>query len=87
MAGFKFELNLPGLNALMKSPEMQAVLDKAGADMAGRASDMAEGEPFRHKTKTLNWIAVTNVAPDSIEAAQANLDENILLKALGSTKI
>ena len=33
MANIKFELNLPGLNELMKSPEMQAALDAAGAQV------------------------------------------------------
>ncbi len=87
MSEFKFELNLPGLNQLMKSDEMQSVLDKAGADMASKASDLSGGEEFRHRTKTLNWIASTSVAPETYEAEVANLEENVLLKALGSTKV
>mgnify|MGYP006896794247 CR=1 FL=1 len=34
MADVKFELNLQGLNELMKSPEMQSALDDAGAQVA-----------------------------------------------------
>lgn len=77
MADFKFELNLPGLNALMKSTEMQAVLDDAGEMVASMAGDEYAASP-----KTGRWVGFSNVYPNSKKAARENYKENTLLKAL-----
>ena len=73
----KFELNLAGLNELMKSPEMQSVIDAKGAEVAKRA-----GEEYKHRTHVANYVAITNVFPDTKEAAKDNYTNNTLLKAL-----
>jgi len=73
----KFELNLAGLNELMKSPEMQSIIDAKGAEVAKRA-----GEGYKHRTHVANYVAITNVFPDTKEAAKDNYTNNTLLKAL-----
>lgn len=74
-----FELNLAGLNELMKSAEMQAALTAAGKAVAGAA-----GRDFGVRTHTASYVAITNVYPESKEAAARDRKENVLLKALGS---
>ena len=83
MSKVKFELDIRGLNELMKSPEMQSILDQEGAKIAGRASGMS-GEQFGHRTHVADYVAITNVYPDSKEAARDNYNNNTLLKALHS---
>ena len=75
----EFELNLPGLNALMKSAEMQNVLDKKA-----KAVQTAAGDGFNHRTYPINWIAVSTIFPDTQKAKQDNLRDNTLLKALSA---
>ena len=81
----EFKLDLRGLNQLMKSPEMQSILAEKGARVASRANSMAatEGASYSTNTKTINWIAVTNVRADNGEAIHENYENNTLLKALG----
>lgn len=75
----KIKLNLPGLNELMKSPEIaEAVLE------AGQAVAQAAGPEYAAEVHTANWIAIANVYPDSKEAAHDNFKDNTLLKAIGS---
>ena len=76
----KFELNLPGLNELMKSAEMQAVLDKAGASVAKSA-----GNDYASSPKTGRWIGFSNVYPNSRKAAKENFEDNTLIKAISAS--
>ena len=73
----KFELNLPGLNELMKSSEMQAILSEKGSEVAKRA-----GDGYAYRTHVADFVAITNVYPDTKEAAKDNYTNNTLLKAL-----
>lgn len=75
----KFKLNLPGLNELMKSQEMQNALLEAGQAVATSA-----GSDYAAEVHTASWIAISNVYPDSKKAANDNFRHNTLLKALGS---
>lgn len=75
----KIELNLKGLNELMRSEEMQNILDQAGEAVA-----TAAGEGFGHRTDVIRWIAVTNVYPGTTEAYRKNMKENTLLTAVGN---
>lgn len=75
----KFKLNLPGLNELMKSPEMQNALLEAGQAVAQSA-----GSDYAAEVHTASWIAISNVYPDSKQAAHENFKDNTLLKAIGS---
>ena len=74
------KLNLPGINAIMKSDGIQSVLKAAGDSVASNA-----GEGYAAEVRTINWIAVCNVYPDSKEAAKDNYKNNSLLKALSSS--
>ena len=80
MADVKFELNLQGLNELMKSPEMQAALDEAGARVASIA-----GSDYATSAKTGRWIGFCNVFPNSRRAAHENFQDNTLIKALSAS--
>lgn len=73
----KFELNLQGLNELMKSEEMQKVLDDAAIEIQNRA-----GSDYAHRTHVASFVAISNVYPDSKEAAKDNYENNTLLKAM-----
>lgn len=75
MSDFKFELNSDGVTALMKSPEMQSALishAKAIKNRAGDGYDVHVG-PSR---------ANVSVATGNAAAAQDNMDNNTLLKAV-----
>ena len=76
----EFELNLPGLNDLMKSGEMQARLQAAGSAVANAA-----GGDYGVRVHTASFVAIANVYPDSKEAAKDNYEHNTLLKALGAS--
>lgn len=79
MSDVKIELNLQGINEMMKSEEIQAHLQRAGEAVANAA-----GNGYAAKTQEINWIAITNVYPDSKEAAHDNFQNNSLLKAIGA---
>jgi len=74
-----FKLNLPGLNELMKSGEMQAALQAAGSAVA-----RAAGADYGVRVHEASWVAIANVYPASKEAAADNAKNNTLLKAVGA---
>ncbi len=80
MANVDFELDLAGLNELMKSPEMQAHLRQAGQAVASAA-----GTGYGSEVHVASFVAIANVYPDSKEAAHDNFTNNSLIKAAGST--
>lgn len=75
----EIKLNLPGLNELMKSAEMQSHLKQAG-----RAVANAAGEDYDCSTYVIRYIAVENIYPTSAKAAIDNANDNTLIKALGA---
>ena len=75
----KVKLNMPGLNEIMKSPEMQSHLEAAGQAVANAA-----GEGYGVRVHVANFVAIANVYPDSKEAAKENYEANTLVKALSS---
>lgn len=75
MSNFRFELNSDGVRALLQSPEMVSVLKSCADSIAARAG---EGYSVYIGPKRAN-ISV-HTATD--EAAQDNLDNNTLLKAV-----
>lgn len=79
MGKVKFELNLAGLNEVMKSAGMQSALEAAGAAVAGAA----DGN-YNTATHVMNYIAQTNVYPADRDSAIKNSKNNELLKALGA---
>lgn len=81
MSKVKFKLNLKGLNELMKSDAMQNILNDYGSQVAGKASN-SSGAEYGYRTHLASWVAITNVYPDSKEAARDNYKHNTLLKSL-----
>lgn len=79
MSKVKVELNLQGLNEVMKSSAMQSALNAAGSAVISAA-----GGDYAMRTDELNWVAITNVYPNSEDAAHDNFKNNTLLKAVGS---
>lgn len=79
MANVEFELNLSGLNEIMKSGEMQSILSEAGAAVA-----QAAGGDYGHRVHVANFVAICNVYPETKEAAKDNYETNALLKAIGA---
>ena len=76
----EFELNLPGLNEIMKSGEMQSILSAAGHQVAAAA-----GEGFDSEVGIGSYAAIGNVYPTDAESAHEAYKNNALVKALGSS--
>ena len=74
------KLNLPGINAIMKSDGIQSVIKSAGDSVASSA-----GEDYTASVNVGRWLAFCNVYPDSAKAASDNFKNNSLLKALSSS--
>ena len=83
MSKVNFKLNLPGLNELMKSAEMQAILKEKGEGVASRAKSMCPDGEYAVNTKAIRWIAVCNISAENAEAVRDGFEHNTLLKALG----
>lgn len=82
MSNVTFELNLAGLNELMKSEEMQTILESASAQVANNA-----GKGFGHRVGVASFTAIGNVYAENAAAAKKAYKDNSLLKALGSAKV
>lgn len=81
--GKHFKLNLKGLNDLMKSPEMQTVLNHAADQIQGAAGDGYEVEAAH----PISFIAIASVRTGDFKSRLDNSTNNTLLKAAGSVKI
>ena len=79
MGNVKFVLNLPGLNELMKSPEIQACLDAAGEKV-----QRAAGEGYETSARAGRYIGFSNIYPGDENAAKENAKNNTLIKALST---
>jgi len=75
MAKMKFELNHAGVVQLLKSPEMQSVIESEANGMSNRAGD---GYQVRYGRDRV--VAFVETGTDA--AAQDNMDNNTLLKAV-----
>lgn len=83
MAKVNFKLNLKGLNELMKSKEMQSVLDEAAGQIANNAGDgyvVEAAHPIR-------YIGIASVRAATSAARRDNSTNNTLEKAIGSVKL
>ena len=83
MAKVKFKLNLKGLNELMKSSEMQAILDDAAAKIAGASGEGYEVEAAH----PISFVGIAAVHASSAAARRDNDKNNTLQKAAGSVKL
>lgn len=78
--GMKFELNRAGVAELLKGSAMQGVLSSYGDSMAGGL-----GSGHSKNVAVLSTRAVCSVHADTYETRKKNLEQNTLLKALGSS--
>ena len=79
----KFVLDVPALDDLMKSGEMQAILNGAANQMLSSLGEGYEAEPAH----PITFIAIASVRAKSRKAKiEANKD-NTLLKALGGVRV
>lgn len=83
MAKVKFELNLAGLNELMKSTEMAEVLNTAADQIAAKCGEGYEVE----RAHPIRFVGIASVRAETIEAKVDNRKNNTILKAAGSVKI
>lgn len=83
MAKVKFELNLAGLNELMKSTEMAEVLNTAADQIASKCGEGYEVE----RAHPISFVGIASVRAETIKAKIDNREHNTILKAAGSVKI
>ena len=83
MAKTSFKLNLPGLNELMKSGEMQAVLNDAASRIAGIAGAGYEVE----EAHPISFVAIASVRAETMAARLDDSENKTLLKAAGGVKL
>ncbi|MCR4606424.1 MAG: hypothetical protein K5771_01690 [Oscillospiraceae bacterium] len=79
----KFELNLKGLNELMKSPAMKSVEMEAAQSIVGQLGPGYTVEP----PKNMSFVAITTVHASDPKAFQDCRENDVLRKAADSTKI
>ena len=81
MAKVEFKLNKKGLEELLSSPQMQAVLEQKAQEIVDRA-----GEGYSYKisqgTKAKINRKTAFINTDTPESAQDNLENNTILKSL-----
>lgn len=71
----RFELNTSGVAKLLRSQELQNVLETKAAEIASRA-----GKGYTHDTKMMGTRVIASVYTDTKEAALDCADNNTLLK-------
>lgn len=80
---YEFRLNLPGLNELMKSAEMQSIIDSAASSIAGNAGEGFEAEAVH----PIQFVAIASVRATTFKARLNNSKNNVLEKATRSVSI
>lgn len=83
MSKIKFKLNLRGLNDLMKSGEMQAILNDAAGRIASAAGNGYEVE----SAHPLSFTAIASVRAATCDSYYDALENETLDKAIGGVKI
>lgn len=79
---YRFELNRKGISELMKSEEMQTVLKQYANSVQGYAGEGYTVSVYRNGRTRSN----ASVHAETREARKDNLENNTLLKALGSVR-
>lgn len=77
MSNMKFQLNPLGVSALLRSPEMQDILEEKGQEIAERA-----GEGFELTVSPGQKRANAKISTTDIKSMARNKKHNILLKAM-----
>lgn len=79
----EFELNVRGLNTIMKSDTMKAILNNAANQIAARAGDGYTTWPAR----SIGFIAIASARTGTWKARKDNNKRETLEKAVGGVKI
>lgn len=79
----EFKLNLPGLNALMKSAPMKDALNSAAQQIQGAAGDGYAAE----SAHPISFVAIASVRTATWKARRENNRNDTLEKAVGGVKI
>lgn len=77
-----FELDIEGLQELMKSSEMQQILNETATNVADKARMQTGNEDFGHDVRVASYVAIGTVFPQSEAAARASYQDNVLEKSL-----
>ena len=77
-----FELDINGLRELMKSSEMQQILNETATNVADKARMQTGNEDFGHDVRVASYVAIGTVFPQSEAAARASFQDNVLEKSL-----
>lgn len=85
--GVQFKLHLPGLNKVMKSGEMLAVVRSAAQQMAAAANAMGGGGYEAWPAAPLSFDGVGRVSAATAAAKADNREHNTLLKAAGGVRV
>jgi hypothetical protein len=77
MSKFKFELNRSGVRELLRSDEMQSLLNEKATGIRNRCGDGFDQDVMvgTNRANAMVWA-------DSFEAKRKNLKENTILKAV-----
>lgn len=78
----EFELDIEGLQELMKSSEMQQILNETATNVADKARMQTGNEDFGHDVRVASYVAIGTVFPQSEAAARASYQDNVLEKSL-----
>lgn len=78
----EFELDIEGLQELMKSSEMQQILNETATSVADKARMQTGNEDFGHDVRVASYVAIGTVFPQSEAAARASYQDNVLEKSL-----
>lgn len=81
MAKVRIKLNSAGVRELLKSPEMQSILDELATKVATTA-----GEGFEKEVKVAQTRCYAHIHAETPKAYYSNNKHNTLLKALGGSK-
>ncbi|MEV8167340.1 hypothetical protein AB0O70_05390 [Microbacterium paraoxydans] len=75
------QLNLRGLNTIMRSPEAQAIVEDVGRRMAAAA-----GDDFEYVASPHRWVARGYVQPKNARGMREQARNAALERALGQAK-
>lgn len=75
----KFKINLPGLNALMKSDYIKDKIDAAAKAVRDQCGDGYESD-----VDTVNWVCIGHVRPITSRAISDNSQNNTMIRAIGA---
>lgn len=84
MGKVRVELNLRGLNELMKSPEIKDAIGDAAEAIASKASSESGRVYSAKPVRELRFMAASMVKAGDRHAYYSNLKHNTLLKAVGA---